>query len=326
VERLHSMEFSQRSPTRLADHHGRARVLLLDDDEASLRLMHGVLRTAGYECVVAHHAGEALDAIAQQNKIDVVVSDICMPDIDGLMFLDRLRELHTSTPLPQVLFLTGHPSIDNAVAAMRRGAVDFLMKPLRPRELLEAVDRACERAAQTVSIVATNLTVENLANQAEQLASRLRMLTPGQTTEARSVAPQAKSLGDVETPLARQYRSEQLLDTMEQLRRLRRRYHEVLGELDDVAWDLLVETLRSHRAGKQISVSGLSISLDGVSSTTALRRINELVARGHLRRLPDPSDARRDFIVLEAKTRDALDDYLARVALQLDQAAQASDP
>jgi DNA-binding MarR family transcriptional regulator len=91
-----------------------------------------------------------------------------------------------------------------------------------------------------------------------------------------------------------------------------------------VAWDLLAEVLRSERNGRRMSVSGLSISVEGVSSTTAFRRINELVAQGHFQRVPDPTDARRDFVTLNEKTRAALDSYLARAAEYLVQAPHAS--
>jgi DNA-binding MarR family transcriptional regulator len=79
----------------------------------------------------------------------------------------------------------------------------------------------------------------------------------------------------------------------------------------------LMEVLRSSREGRQISVSGLTISVEGVSPTTALRRTNELVAKGYLHRIPDPTDARRDFVTLDPKTRASLEDYLARAAEHL---------
>ena len=66
-----------------------------------------------------------------------------------------------------------------------------------------------------------------------------------------------------------------ILDTIEQLRRLRAQY--VNHDLDDIGWDLLLELLRAERMRQKLSVSGLAISISGVSTTTSLRRINELV-------------------------------------------------
>jgi CheY-like chemotaxis protein/DNA-binding MarR family transcriptional regulator len=329
----------ERSGVRAFDQAAaREGILVLDDDPASLRLMQEVLWTAGYECIATHLPEEAIAIVAGPRAIKVVISDICMPDIDGLMFLDRLNLLRIKQ-LPQVLFLTGHPTLDRAVAAMRLGATDFLVKPVRPRELLDAVQRACFRASQTAPAAAeNNWTVESLANQAEALAMRLRMMTAPSAANSEldsvtapvlpalpaipavpAVPATAVSAGkDVAVDEAqRQLRTAQLLDTMEQLRRLRRRNYSGLEDMDDVAWELLMEVLRSGREGRQISVSGLTISVEGVSPTTALRRTNELVAKGYLHRIPDPTDARRDFVTLDAKTRAALEDYLSRAAEHL---------
>jgi CheY-like chemotaxis protein len=337
AQRVSQMEVLpvERSGVRAFDEAARDSILLLDDDPASLRLMQEVLWTAGYECIATHVAEEALSIVAGSRPIKVVISDICMPDIDGLMFLDRLNLLRLKQ-LPRVLFLTGHPTLDRAVAALRLGASDFLVKPTRPRELLDAVERACGRGGQTTNDPADDSwTVESLAKEAEALAARLRMMTASAVNQSdvrlklssptlptTMAAPiSAATLPSVPTAPSdeaqRQLRTAQLLDTMEQLRRLRRRNYSGLEDMDDIAWELLMEVLRSSREGRQISVSGLTISVEGVSPTTALRRTNELVARGYLHRIPDPTDARRDFVTLDPKTRAALEDYLARAAEHL---------
>lgn len=295
-------------------------ILLLDDDPVSLNIMRNVLDVAGYECFATHSAEEAIAQIARNPGIRVVVSDINMPEMDGLEFLERLRKAELQRPLPAVLFLTGHPSMDHAIAALRLGAVDFLVKPTRPAELLHAVRRACEIAPApvvTADVVAESLaTVQSLAHQAESLARRLRNLAVPTEDTANTGRHEALPLTGVpQTPVT-------VLDMMGYLRRLRHADKTELSALDDVAWDLLTEVLRSERNGRRVSVSGLSISVEGVSSTTAFRRINELVAQGHLHRVPDPTDARRDFVTLNDKTRGALDSYLARAAEYLVQSNQ----
>lgn len=124
------------SGARAYDQTARQQVLLLDDDPASLRLMQEVLRSAGYECIACHRADDAIAAVASERDIRVIVSDICMPEIDGLMFLDRINLLRIDR-MPRVLFLTAHPTLDRAIAALRLGATDFLVKPVRPRDLLD---------------------------------------------------------------------------------------------------------------------------------------------------------------------------------------------
>lgn len=299
----------------------RNAILLLDDDPVPLNIMRSVLGVAGYECFATHSAEEAIMLIGRSPEITVVVSDINMPEMDGLEFLERLRAAKMERPMPAVLFLTGHPSLDHAIAALRLGAVDFLVKPMRPAELLHAVRRASDIApASNVAADAVAdswATVQSLAHQAESLARRLRNLTvpAANSDEDTATTGRHEALPTVvtQTPVT-------VLDMMGHLRRLRHVGQTELAALDDVAWDLLAEVLRSERNGRRVSVSGLSISVEGVSSTTAFRRINELVAQGHFHRVPDPTDARRDFVTLNDKTRAALDSYLARAAEYLVQA------
>ena len=109
---------------------------------------------------------------------------------------------------------------------------------------------------------------------------------------------------------------------MDHLRRLRRLFPP-LGELDEVAWDLMRELLRAERSGQRLSVSALTVSVEQVSSTTALRRTQELVKAGYIARIPDPADARRDFVTLAPEIRGTLDRYLERVAAELAAAASS---
>ena len=318
---------SPASAGRHAGHQQRNVILLLDDDPVPLKIMRGVLAVAGYECFATHSAEDAITLIKRSPEITVVVSDISMPEMDGLEFLERLQKAKMQRPMPAVLFLTGHPSLDNAIAALRLGAVDFLVKPMRPAELLHAVRRACQIApapSVTPDVIAEGwATVQNLAHQAESLARRLRNLALPAATPDEDTASSRRQEA-LPTTGAAQAQPITVLDMMGHLRRLRHVGQTQLGELDDVAWDLLAEVLRSERNGRRMSVSGLSISVEGVSSTTAFRRINELVAQGHLRRVPDPTDARRDFVTLNDETRAALDSYLARAAEYLVQAPHAS--
>jgi CheY-like chemotaxis protein len=321
---------SNNQPPASAGHHSghqqRNVILLLDDDPVPLKIMRSVLAVAGYECFATHSAEDAITLIGRSPEITVVISDISMPEMDGLEFLERLRKAKMQRPMPMVLFLTGHPSLDNAVAALRLGAVDFLVKPTRPADLLHAVRRACEIApapSVTADVVADSwATVQSLAHQAESLARRLRNLAvpaanPDEDTAATGRHESLPTTGGPQSPIT-------VLDMMGHLRRLRHGGQTELGALDDVAWDLLTEVLRSERNGRRMSVSGLSISVEGVSSTTAFRRINELVAQGHFHRVPDPTDARRDFVTLSEKTRAALDSYLASAAEYLVQAPHAA--
>jgi DNA-binding MarR family transcriptional regulator len=106
-----------------------------------------------------------------------------------------------------------------------------------------------------------------------------------------------------------------VLDTLEQLRRLRDLYAQ--HSLDEVDWDLLLELLRAERLQQRMSVSDLTLVISGASTTTSLRRINQLVARGYVVRIPDANDARRDFVALTSKSNELLTDYLTRANAHL---------
>ncbi|HEY4213109.1 MAG TPA: MarR family transcriptional regulator [Steroidobacteraceae bacterium] len=101
------------------------------------------------------------------------------------------------------------------------------------------------------------------------------------------------------------------LDTIGHLTRLRGRYEQ--HGLDAVAWELLLELLRAERSERRLSVSALAVSVHGTSTTTMLRRVAELQARGYLARTPDSRDRRRSFVELTEMARELLVDYLARV-------------
>lgn len=298
-------------------------VLLLDDDPVMLNILAGVLSGAGCACLVASDARAALSLIEQRPQIAVVVSDVFMPEISGLQFVTRLNSMSLSHPAPRVLLLTGQPSLETAVDALRLGVRDFLVKPIRPPELTEAVKRALMQAqADRNAQNARSPQVEQLMRQAEELVGRLRNLAySGGDVPDLPPSPPAEDHPDTmadQLPPRAERRTEgteepgklAVLDTIEHLRRLRERYAE--HKLDDVAWDLLLELLRAERLRQRLSVSGLAISISGVSATTSLRRMNELAARDYIERIPDPADARRDFVALTPKSQALLADYLSR--------------
>lgn len=302
-------------------------VLLLDDDAVMLNILAGVLSSAGYTCLVSSHGNEALSLIEQRPQIAVVVSDVFMPEVTGLQFVNRLNGKSLAHPPPRVLLLTGQPSLETAVDALRLGVRDFLVKPVRPPELIEAVKRAMAHAMEDRNAQQVRPPeVEQLMRQAEELVGRLRTLA--YTGGGSASGQEATGPGDApvqsppeprpsrETREARPREDAEqtgklaILDTIEHLRRLRERYAE--HKLDDVAWDLLLELLRAERLRQRLSVSGLTISISGVSATTSLRRMNELAAREYIERIPDPADARRDFVALTPKSQALLADYLAQ--------------
>jgi CheY-like chemotaxis protein len=255
-------------------------ILLLDDDLTTLTVLGRELGGAGFNYRSSSDPKEALTIVAANDSIAVVVTDLYMPHMSGLQFVEAMSELPLGRPTPRALLLTAQPSLESAIGALRGGACDFLVKPVSTSDLVAAVTRALERARQ------------------DRLIHRGRAPETAQAPELSADGPARKSKVPV-------------LDTIEKLRRLRARYD--AHKLDDVAWELLLELLRTEQGDHKLSVSALTISIPGVSATTSLRRIGELTARGYVDRVPDARDGRRDFVALTLKAHDLLKDYLADV-------------
>ncbi len=114
------------------------RVLLVDDDESVRDVISVLLREEGYECVVATSAEMALD-LAAAEETPLVISDMKMPGRDGLWLLETFRQKYPDTA---VIMLTGYGDTEAAVDCLRRGAVDYLLKPPRLTDLIRAIERA----------------------------------------------------------------------------------------------------------------------------------------------------------------------------------------
>ncbi|MFE8597926.1 HD domain-containing phosphohydrolase [Archangium violaceum] len=114
------------------------RILIVDDDDSVRDVISVLLREEGYNCVVASGAEMALD-LASQEETPLVISDMKMPGKDGLWLLEQLRERYPDT---SVIMLTGYGDTESAVDCLRRGAVDYLLKPPKLTDLIRAIERA----------------------------------------------------------------------------------------------------------------------------------------------------------------------------------------
>ena len=137
--------------------------ILVVDDEASMRQFLAIcLRRAGHEVALASSADEALGVLAG-TPADIVVTDLRMPgELDGL---GLLREVKARAAATEVILVTAFATADTALAAMKQGAYDYLIKPFKVDELNAVIDRALEKRA---------LIAENAALR-DQVAGRVRM-------------------------------------------------------------------------------------------------------------------------------------------------------
>ena len=115
-----------------------AKILVIDDEPAIRTTLAGILADEGHQAVLCESAEEGLAQCARED-FDLVLLDVWLPGIDGLAFLDRLRNVNGAPP---VIMVSGHATVDTAVRATRLGAYDFLEKPLSLDRVLLTVNHA----------------------------------------------------------------------------------------------------------------------------------------------------------------------------------------
>ena len=116
-------------------------VYVVDDDPSVLEALERLLRSSGHETKIFSSAFEFLD-FNHPDAPGCLILDIKMPRLDGLELQDRLSEKGISLP---TIFITGHGTVPSSVKAFKAGAIDFLQKPFKDKDLLDAVSRGIEK-------------------------------------------------------------------------------------------------------------------------------------------------------------------------------------
>jgi len=119
------------------------RILVVDDDPHFLRVLARILSGENFLVTSAGGACDALELL-KSAQFDLVISDLRMPECDGLNFLEALRRSGSTVP---VIILTAYGEVDTYLAAMNAGATEYLHKPIQSDDLLKSV-RSCLRAAK----------------------------------------------------------------------------------------------------------------------------------------------------------------------------------
>jgi len=122
----------------------RLSILVIDDEETHAAAAAEALERIGCECQIATSGREGISVVAEQGQVDIVVTDLVMPDLDGLAVLERVRKVD---PGVEVILLTGRGNVQTAVTAMRKGAYHYLEKPINIEELRTVVEKAAEKQA-----------------------------------------------------------------------------------------------------------------------------------------------------------------------------------
>jgi DNA-binding response OmpR family regulator len=122
----------------MAQNTNASRILLVDDDPGTLSTYAAILRLAGFEASTVESGADGLSVLERQH-IDLVLCDLCLPDMSGL---DFVRKLGVRPSSPPVIVVTGFGSVASAVEALRLGVRDYVEKPLFEPDLLSVVRRS----------------------------------------------------------------------------------------------------------------------------------------------------------------------------------------
>ena len=117
------------------------KILVIDDERSIRNSMKDILQYEGHEVVLAENGMEGLVSVKSE-KPDIVFCDIKMPKMEGLAVLERIKEFSADTP---VIMISGHGTIDTAIEAIRKGAYDFIEKPLDLNRILITIKNATDK-------------------------------------------------------------------------------------------------------------------------------------------------------------------------------------
>jgi DNA-binding response OmpR family regulator len=156
--------------------------ILIIDDEATLRqTMARILQQAGFEVTTAENGEQGLDFLKTSN-FDMVYMDIRMP---GLAGSDVLKLIHASYPLLPVVLVTAQPDLHSALDALRSGATDYMLKPIKPQMLIE-------RASTILTNQQKEKRKREITSQIEALQTELKLLESSENISAPLSQPVAK--------------------------------------------------------------------------------------------------------------------------------------
>lgn len=135
------------------ENNKKANLLIVDDDEGVCTSLREILRDR-FSVFIANSAKVALEVIRQNSDgdicgVDLVISDICMSHMDGLELLKTIKK---KNPRVEVIMITGYPTPENTLNALRFGASDYIVKPFQMPEVLDAVEKVMDRRKESVRI------------------------------------------------------------------------------------------------------------------------------------------------------------------------------
>lgn len=150
----------------------KSRILVIDDDIGLSKTLLAILAAKGYETFVARDGAEGL-ALLEGNSVNLVLTDLGLPDISGIDILGKVKTLYPAT---QVIILTGSATFDSAVEATNLGAFSYLLKPYDIDQLLLQIQRAIEKQHAEEELRRSRQMLEDKVAELEGTLARVRQL------------------------------------------------------------------------------------------------------------------------------------------------------
>jgi DNA-binding NtrC family response regulator len=284
-----------------------ARILVVDDEPDMADSVRLILVRAGHE-VLVQGEGRAAVEMAVAERPDLVITDLRMPGLDGLGVIEELKARGCAAP---VVVLTGYASIDSAVEAMRRGAIDYLSKPFSPDELVLRAERAlawsqlAEQNRYLRERIDSEAPHHTIVGESGPLAEVLRLIDKVAPTDARILIVGESGTG------------KELVARTIHRRSLRREAPFVALNCGALAEALLESELFGHERGAFTGALGLrkgffevadggTLFLDEVSETTPAfqTKLLRVIQEGEFVRVGGTRALRTDVRVLASTNRD----------------------
>jgi len=298
-----------RLKSQRADAHTPLKVLVVDDDPGLLDEMATTLVDEGYGVLQAADGAAAIKHIESNAHIGVLVTDVRMPGLDGLQLIQQvLARLPVDTPGPQIVVITGHGTMETVVDVLRLRAADFLCKPVARDDLVSTIRRAMDKSESA------------RGQRAEQDEARQGCLELHAVLDSIKANVNRLMVSSAERePIESKEDEPPLPTTPEPVDRLRairamllqqKVRDRVFGEsvAIDPTWNMLLDLMLAHIEDRPMYLTSLCVS-PSMPMSSALRRVEHLIAIGLVQRRDDEADRRRVIVSLTEAGLERLSTY-----------------
>ena len=172
-------------------------VLVIDDDPFMIELLTDSMSAAGYTVVTAED-GQQARHVMNSNEFQVALIDLSLPDLDGM---ELVKDISNESPDAQIIIMTGFPSLESAIEALRNGAQDYIVKPFKVPEIQAAVGRALNNQRLQAEVRELRRRVRDLEQEVHRLrgeGARPQAARPAPLPGAYGTAPARRPPAEAE--------------------------------------------------------------------------------------------------------------------------------